>query len=238
MELVNLRVLELKGFLPPKYPTFFQLMMVFCVFLLIHLVFIPLLFLTVYYVKTGLVIDLQDPSLSVAVRGWWNVAMMVSSSLGVLLFSAFFLPETNHAVWSRRPKSPMGHLRSFFWGAISFFLCYVLVFVLQKALLWVRYQVFGDVVIDQEAVKSLKSTMLYPSLMWMTVLSMVVFVPILEELLFRGYLQSFLRRMTSAKVAIGLSSIVFSLFHFSFAQGASNLELLGALFALSCFLSR
>lgn len=45
-----------------------------------------------------------------------------------------------------------------------------------------------------------------------------------------------LKKILPWKGAIALTSLIFASFHFSALQGISNIELLGALFVLSCYL--
>ncbi len=65
---------------------------------------------------------------------------------------------------------------------------------------------------------------------WVTVVGVVIAVPIAEELLYRGFLQSSLVALTRSRwLAIGLTSILFALAH----QGAADLRALPGLLVLS-----
>jgi membrane protease YdiL (CAAX protease family) len=75
-----------------------------------------------------------------------------------------------------------------------------------------------------------------PVLFPIIVILISIVVPVLEELLFRGCLQSWISQKLGKIKAILITSIVFALFHFSRSQGLSNLELFAALFVLSCYL--
>lgn len=91
--------------------------------------------------------------------------------------------------------------------------------------------------IDQTAVKHFKHILNDPLLFFINGLGVVLIVPIAEELLFRGFLQSWLKeKFKDTKKGIVLASIVFAFFHFSPSQGISNIELISSLFVLSCFL--
>jgi membrane protease YdiL (CAAX protease family) len=87
------------------------------------------------------------------------------------------------------------------------------------------------------AVKHLKDVMVFPSLFWSSVILIISVVPILEEVLFRGFLHEWLVRLFGVKAAILLTASTFALFHFSTSQGADNVELIISLFVLGCFLS-
>jgi len=65
---------------------------------------------------------------------------------------------------------------------------------------------------------------------WVTVVGVVIAVPIAEELLYRGFLQSSLVALTKSRwAAIGVTSILFALAH----QGAADLRALPGLLVLS-----
>ena len=89
---------------------------------------------------------------------------------------------------------------------------------------------------EQIAVKYLRTVAQFPLLFTVASLLIVFIVPIAEELLFRGFLQTWLKQKVGWGKAILITSIIFSLFHFSTQQGAHNLSLLSSLFILSCFL--
>lgn len=79
----------------------------------------------------------------------------------------------------------------------------------------------------------LKECELIPWLYIMSFFSFAVLCPIVEELLFRGFLQNWLTNMLDAKGAIIITSILFALVHYSPEQGAANIDLLIAIFSLS-----
>ena len=60
---------------------------------------------------------------------------------------------------------------------------------------------------------------------------------ILEEFLFRGVLQNFLKKYFKRDVSIIITSLVFAFFHYSPSQKLSNISIIGSLFVLACFLS-
>lgn len=77
----------------------------------------------------------------------------------------------------------------------------------------------------------------YPLLFTFTALVVIVFVPIVEEILFRGFIQNYLKNKMPRTAAIFLTAFLFTAAHFSFAQGLGNAEILTTLFVLSLFLS-
>lgn len=89
---------------------------------------------------------------------------------------------------------------------------------------------------DQLAVRFIKMTLDHPFYLTLTAFSLIFFVPLIEELLFRGFLQSWLRQHLGPSLAILLSSLCFSFFHYSHDQGLANLLVIGSLLPLALFL--
>ncbi len=67
-------------------------------------------------------------------------------------------------------------------------------------------------------------------------LNIVFFAPTLEEFIFRGYIQNYLKKFFSRYQAIIYTSFLFAFVHFSFDQGLGNIALIGSIFLLSCYL--
>lgn len=67
--------------------------------------------------------------------------------------------------------------------------------------------------------------------------AIVVIAPIAEEYIFRGIIQNYLRLKTGLSKSIVYSSLLFSFFHFSLAQGLQNFAIITSLFILSLYLS-
>lgn len=91
--------------------------------------------------------------------------------------------------------------------------------------------------VDQTAVHYVKISLSYPLIFAVWTIVLVALTPIIEEVLFRGFLQTYLKRYLSPMGSILLSSLIFSLFHFSSSQGYENIKILTALFVFSCFLA-
>jgi membrane protease YdiL (CAAX protease family) len=89
---------------------------------------------------------------------------------------------------------------------------------------------------EQVAVRYLKTTMESPFLLATALFTILIAAPAIEEFLFRGLLQTYVKRYLGGKAAILLAALCFALFHFSPSQGLGNLSLLPSLFAFACFL--
>lgn len=90
--------------------------------------------------------------------------------------------------------------------------------------------------VEQLAVQELKTALKDPSLFTAMLGVVVIGAPLIEETLFRGFLQTSFVRLAGAHWGIAITSLIFTLFHFSPDQGISNVEILSSLFVLSCFL--
>ena len=110
-----------------------------------------------------------------------------------------------------------------------------MILVSQICDLWIEYQ-FGAQPVDQVAVNQLKTTLNNPALLGATIAAIVLVAPFIEEVLFRGFLQTWLRRFLKPRFAIPIVSFIFASFHFSVLQGLTNITLILSLFVLSCFL--
>jgi len=89
---------------------------------------------------------------------------------------------------------------------------------------------------DQIVIMFLKMTFGQPLCFFLATLSIILFAPMIEEVIFRGFLQSYLRRYLGPNPAILLSSMLFAVFHYSNDQGQANIPILGSLFILAYFL--
>lgn len=122
-------------------------------------------------------------------------------------------------------------------GFVALILVLPIVFIVEGLMIVLFEQLLGIPRVDQDAILFLLQ---YTDSPWQFVLvsALIAFaIPVLEELLFRGLLQNVLRRFLSAKFALPLTAIIFTLFHFSAEQGASNGIILPALFILALTLS-
>ena len=88
---------------------------------------------------------------------------------------------------------------------------------------------------DQLAIHYLKMTFGHKLYFILSISTIVVFAPLIEELLFRGFLQSYIRQHLGSFKAIFISSLVFAFYHYAPEQGMSNITIIGSIFVCSCF---
>lgn len=215
---------------------FFQVVGAFFIFFVLMLVVIP--FLTIIFLSlwAGHLVDPKSMPLEGPTEGWFNVISIITSFLGVIIYT-FLLPNSvRTSIWGGiKNYSDLG--RNMMMGMISWFLAFPLVALVS--------QVAGLILIgfglpsgqhEQVAVRFLRMSSGYPYLFLVVALLIMSIVPIVEELLFRGFLQTWLRKRFGVFIAIIVASLIFTFFHYSSTQGWDNIELLASLFTLSCFL--
>jgi len=136
----------------------------------------------------------------------------------------FLFPQAGHT-WVK--QLAVGFVAYLTVAPFIFLFSFLLNLILKK---------MGYIPIEQVGIQELKKITLYPEILYLTVFEIVVLAPLMEEFLFRGLLQSWLKKGLNTTSSIGISALVFSLFHYSTHQGVSNVTLLTCLFLLGCLL--
>ena len=120
------------------------------------------------------------------------------------------------------------------FGALSIILAYPAMMMINLVVLMGLEFLYGPDLpeLDQLVLEFLKGLLSTPHLFKAAIFLVVFVVPIAEEVLFRGCLQSWLRRSFSPVVSIAITSILFGLIHFSSTQGYMNVQILISLMFL------
>lgn len=121
-------------------------------------------------------------------------------------------------------------------GALTWLLSFPIVAILGDLVEKLLQALFGYSAYEQTAVKFVKLASEAPLALVFALISVIFMAPFIEEFLFRGVLQTFLRKRAGSKAAVLLSALLFALFHFSFSQGLGNVTLIFSLFILGLFL--
>lgn len=111
-----------------------------------------------------------------------------------------------------------------------------LVFTVSQMLDLILEWAFKIPQIEQNAVVHLRTLEEQPVLFGLTLLLVTTVVPVMEELLFRGFLQTWLMKYFSIESSILVTSVLFASFHYASQQSWYNIQIVGALFVLSLFL--
>lgn len=210
----------------------FRVFTVFGLFLFIQMIVVPLLLLLILSIMNGKMTALKGIETSPTVQGWFNLISIFGGGSGVALAFALIDPEERKSIWGDTLFSS----KDFLTGVLTWFVSFPIVSTLSEFIAIIFLVGFNYTSVDQVVVSHLKDISSDKLLFTLTLLTIFTVVPMIEEVLFRGFLQSWLRSKMNRKSAIALTSLIFSLFHFSSTQGITNVELICALFVLSCFL--
>lgn len=205
----------------------------FTSFLILQFLVIPLLAILWFYpellTKDGTV------EMEPVTRGWLNYVAIVFIGLGLLVYTFFLNPRTARPVWGSGTFEG-NNVKHFMMGVLTWVISFPIVVVVGEIIGLIISQLVPEYKPEQTAVKQLKETATNPFLFWSMVAIIVTIVPIIEELLFRGYLQTWIKGHVGYKAAIVITAAIFALFHYTTTQGIGNLELLVSLFILALFL--
>ncbi len=156
--------------------------------------------------------------------------------LTVLGTLGLFLREQIRTIW--RDPTEKKHLLQDLMQALGYWVvAFPLAAALQGIIYLILVHLFHIVEFpDQNSIYMVKMTLGDPLYFLFTLITIVLFGPIAEELLFRGFLQSYLRQWIGKNSAIVLTALIFASFHFSMVQEISNISILPALFVFALFL--
>lgn len=206
-----------------------QLFFSFALFLFTQLIIAPLLFL---------IHQKQWPFLNSSSE----TLFFLKFNLLVLSLTYFFLALFYYFDFSLQQKKSLFHFdkawyQNFLKGAVSWVFIYPFVLFVSALLDTLIFIIFDVAPSNQNVVEQFKLALSSaPLTIWMT-FTIACIVPVAEEFLFRGLLQSWLKqRFENRMIAIAISALVFALFHYSSEQGVTNLQLLTTLFLLGSFL--
>lgn len=223
---------------PSEKLHFWELISVFAVFLLMMAIVVPVLSLAWLSVKAGHVVNFAQLDIDASTQGQLNVFAIVLSFAAVVGFAWMLNPRVWRVIWGREAfRGLKRNLKDCSLGIVSWFICFPIV-VAAGQLIALIVLVFDLPVekFEQVAVRYLKMTAEHPYLLGIMAFLLIFVVPIVEEILFRGFLQTWLKQNFGRGRAIVIASSIFAFFHFSLSQGLYNVELLLSLFILSCFL--
>ncbi len=198
-------------------------------------VIIPLVITLVVYLVNGSVISFKD--LSPLWKGWGQLGGLCLLLLILVLYCFLISPQTRHFIfWGEKQASWVRFAKSVGMGFVGWIVSYPFVLVSTVISTALAKWLWGESHLEQVAVKQLKMTMDNTPLFISMILVVSLFVPFMEELLFRGLLQNVLKRYLNRRWAIALTALIFSCFHYSSSQGTGNFQLILSLLVLSCFL--
>jgi len=195
-------------------------------------------------------IRLFFPSLSLAGAGGHTTTRAIQTTMGwlqLVLLGSFFLilalylwllkkKTRKYIFWGEGKASIRRLFEGIRGGSLAWLISYPCVLLMGILGKYLTRLIWGPTQVEQAAVKQLKMTMQNPFLFLCMIVMIIFLVPIMEELLFRGFLQNSLKRYLGRWWAILLTAILFACAHFSSSQGVGNLQLILSLFVLAFFL--
>jgi membrane protease YdiL (CAAX protease family) len=170
-----------------------------------------------------------------------NSIMTIQFLLVVAMFITllFYIRTEGRGALTASVKNPMSkssRLTDFGLGMLIWFVAFPWVGVMSQICDFILESLFNFKSYEQVAVKYLKENLESAPQMLIALISIVVIAPIVEELLFRGTLQQYLKKYLPVRASIALTALIFACFHFSASQGLGNLSLIPSLFTFACFL--
>ncbi len=218
---------------------FSEFLTAFAVFLSTTLLITPLMILAIFSLKAGRLVDAKQIIQNAQTQGWLDVLSIIVMSLFLFGYYALLPYRAQKAILGPLSygRNLASKVRDWFFGATSWLVCFPWTIVISQLMALIVF-IFNIETAQNEqvAVKYLKSTLDQPLLFFVMSIMLVFIVPTLEESLFRGCLQNWLKGYLGRNWAIFIASAIFAIFHFSHSQGFENIELLITLFMLGCFL--
>jgi uncharacterized protein len=172
---------------------------------------------------------------AIALATWLNFLSSFFILACIAIYCSILPRNVAWKIWRRSDRAFF--IQDIGFAFLSFIIAFPIVIFINETLDLILSRLFHIVELpDQLAVRFLKMTFEYPRYFFLSLVSITVFAPMLEEVLFRGFLQSFIRQHLGMKSAILITSLCFSFFHYSPEQGMSNISIIGSLFPLALFL--
>lgn len=215
----------------------FDLIGAFFIVFSIEIFIAPLISLFWVSFQKGKILDETQLIINPITEGWINIFAIWASAIGIFVY-LFSLPAYKRwDLWGKEANTGLKNkIKNFLIGSLTWLLSYPILITWGQVVTIILLFQFGTFHIEQVAVQHLKKTMSAPILFWVTVVSIIFIVPMIEETLFRGFLQGWLKGWLGRTKAIIITALIFSLFHFASSQGIENIELISSLFILGCFL--
>lgn len=221
--------------LPPKQNSrisFFDVFAAILMFFVVKLIIGPATFVVLYTFYTGVAMTkellLADPTY----QGILNAITIVQLAICYFLYLLIFRPKLGPIAFGKSVQ-PWRDIRI---GILSWVIAYPWVFTVTQGMEGLVNYLSPGPSIEQDAVQFFRELMIDPPILVMTLFLIAIIVPIVEEIIFRGLLQQWLKELMPPVSAIFLTAFAFSLAHFSSMQSYSNLPIITGLFTLSLFL--
>lgn len=223
---------------PSRTPpvTFTQTLGAFLVYLICGIILLPVFFVVLIFLITGEISTIKK--LSTQWMSWAQVFSLYVIFFLMIAYCFWIRPQTRYFIfWGEGDKSVIRFLKGIGMGFVGWAVSYPFVLLVGLFTKGLSLWIWGDTKVEQVAVKELELTRNNPILFALMVVLVVAVVPFMEELLFRGFLQNFIKRKCGRKWAITLTALIFAVAHYAYSQGIGNFQLILSLWVLALFLS-
>ncbi len=194
------------------------------------------LFLFPIFNRLFLVFSAANP-LPLSMTGLLQLLTLASILFFLALFSLKQERSAMKKMWVNEKGGNLNKLGfDFLFGVCTWLIAFPTVMAIGQICDFLLYVFFQVESYEQVAVRFLKEAFVSPPLLIFALFTIMVVAPVIEEWLFRGFLQSFFRKQVGKKGAIMLSSFCFALFHLSLSQGWGNVSIAVSLFTFASYL--
>jgi len=203
----------------------------------IFLMYLLLAFLVLPAINIGLIRLLNHNEVSKVWLGWAQIASLFFVYICLISYCFLIKAEARSFIfWGEEKPSVQRTTKSVLMGFVSWVVGYPFVFLTGILTGLISLWIWKEAKVEQVAVKQLKMTMGQPLMFGLMIFLVVILVPFMEELLFRGFLQSYLKRHLGRLWSLFTTAFIFALVHYAPSQGTGNFQLITSLFVLSIFL--
>ncbi len=216
--------------------TFMDVVKVFFIFLCVPLVMVPALFMLIIWIQTGNFPSSASLSVSEEMQGWLNIILIGLTTAALLLFYFCLGKNKKRSILRSKAFHFFSCIEGIKMGGVTWLVAFPLVVGIGQLVAMATYWFFDRVPLEQVAVKQLKASLNDPFLFWVVSFGIVGIVPFLEEFIFRGCLQTWVKQRFGLFFSIVFSAFIFACFHFSPSQGIGNTELIISLTILGSYL--
>lgn len=204
-----------------------EVIIAFAIYLSVSLIIAPLV---------GRLFAPKTVDASLAAAGFLQLFSMGIILSGLILFALKRNRGLMRSIWVQGKITKERLIFDFSLGVVTWLIAFPLVVTIAQMSDLLLYLFLGVESYEQVAVRFLKMALESPLLLTAALTTVLCAAPVIEEWLFRGFLQTFFRKHLGTKAAILLSSLCFSLFHLSISQGWGNVSLALSLFAFAWYL--
>lgn len=203
------------------------------IYLIFFLFMVPVAIKFFYFVYSPLKIVFEHhPSLFI---GATQVFSMMTTTCLVIIFSLFQEQGVVKTLWKEN-FTWISSLQDFGLGMTTWFMSFPLVIAMDKLGTFLTFFISHSSPKEQLAIQYVRLSTKSPFLLIIAITSTCLIAPLLEEWIFRGFIQTYLKSKIGCFKALICSSSIFAFFHISPSQGPENFTLVFSLFILALYL--